>query len=162
MEKVTSGGQDVPFIQEDKKEDASFYVVMPEAMAKGSAHELRIEYAGDKVVHKAGGGNFTVDARESWYPNVNTFRDHAPYDLTFKVPKQYTRWSPWATWRSNGRRRILRARTGCPIRRSPSPASISAHTRPRRLPILSRGSSQRGTPTRSRQTSSRPPKTRRR
>jgi aminopeptidase N len=31
-----------------------------------------------------------VDARESWYPNVNTFRDHAKYDLTFKVPKQYT------------------------------------------------------------------------
>ena len=90
VEKVASGGQDVPFIQEDRKEDASFYVVMPEPMAKGSAHELHIEYAGDKVVHKEGGGNFSVGARESWYPNVNTFRDHAGYDLTFRVPKQYT------------------------------------------------------------------------
>jgi len=88
--RVSTGGQDVPFIQEDKKEDASFYVVMPEPMAKGSAHELLIEYTGDKVVHKEGGGNFSVGARESWYPNVNTFRDHARYDLTFKVPKQYT------------------------------------------------------------------------
>ena len=34
VEKVSSGGQDVPFIQEDKKEDASFYVVMPESMAR--------------------------------------------------------------------------------------------------------------------------------
>jgi hypothetical protein len=80
----------VAFIQEEKKEDASFFVVMPEPMAKDSAHELLIEYAGDKVVHKEGGGNFSVGARESWYPNVNTFRDHARYDLTFKVPKQYT------------------------------------------------------------------------
>jgi hypothetical protein len=88
--RVSTGGQDVPFIQEEKKEDASFYAVMPEPMAKGSAHELLIEYTGDKVVHKEGGGNFSVGARESWYPNVNTFRDHARYDLTFKVPKQYT------------------------------------------------------------------------
>jgi hypothetical protein len=88
--RVTTGGQEIPFIQEDKKEDPAFYVVMPEAMAKGSAHEVLIEYAGDKVVHKEGGGNFSVGARESWYPNVNTFRDHARYDLTFKVPKQYT------------------------------------------------------------------------
>jgi len=88
--RVSTGGLDVPFIQEEKKEDASFYVVMPEPMAKDSAHELLIEYAGEKVVHKEGGGNFSVGARESWYPNVNTFRDHARYDLTFKVPKQYT------------------------------------------------------------------------
>jgi len=88
--RVSTGGHDVPFIQEEKKEDASFYAVMPEPMAKGSAHELLIEYTGDKVVHKEGGGNFSVGARESWYPNVNTFRDHARYDLTFKVPKQYT------------------------------------------------------------------------
>jgi hypothetical protein len=90
VERVSSGGPEVPFIQEDRKEDASFYVVMPEPMAKGSAHQLLIEYTGDKVVRKEGGGNFSVGARESWYPNVNTFRDHAKYDLTFKVPKQYT------------------------------------------------------------------------
>jgi hypothetical protein len=88
--RVSSGDKEVAFIQEDRKEDASFYVVMPEPMAKGSAHQLLIEYTGDKVVHKAGGGNFSVEARESWYPNVNTFRDHARYDLTFRVPKQYT------------------------------------------------------------------------
>ena len=88
--RVTSGGREIAFIQEDRKEDGSFYVVMPEGMAKGSAHQVVVEYSGDKVVRKEGGGNFAVGARESWYPNVNTFRDHARYDLTFKVPKQYT------------------------------------------------------------------------
>ncbi|HEY1339903.1 MAG TPA: M1 family aminopeptidase [Bryobacteraceae bacterium] len=90
VSRVSVGGQDVPFIQEDKKDDPGFYVVMPQPMERGAALDLLIEYAGDKVVHKEGGGNFSVGARESWYPNVNTFRDHAKYDLTFKVPKQYT------------------------------------------------------------------------
>ena len=63
---------------------------MAKPMGAESQHELTIEYQGDKVVHKEGGGNFSVGARESWYPNVNSFHDHARYDLTFRVPKQYT------------------------------------------------------------------------
>src|SRR5262249_50847862 len=87
---VSMGGKEVDYIQEDKKEDGALYVILPEAMKPGAAGDLRLEYAGDKVVHKEGGGNFSVGARESWYPNVNTFRDHAKYDLTFRVPKRYT------------------------------------------------------------------------
>jgi hypothetical protein len=88
--RVSSGGQDVMFIQEPVREDGSLYVVMPQPMPRGCSHELLIEYLGDKVVHKAGGGNFSVGARESWYPAVNSFHDHALYSLVFKVPKQYT------------------------------------------------------------------------
>ena len=87
---VKSGGRDIAFIQEDRREDGTFYVILPQPMPKGSTHQLVIEYQGDKVVHKAGGGNFSVGARQSWYPSVNSFRDHAPYRLVFKVPKQYT------------------------------------------------------------------------
>jgi hypothetical protein len=87
---VKAGGQDVPFIQEDRKADGSFYVVMPQAMAAGSEHALNIEYQGDKVLRKAGSGNFYVGARTSWYPSVNSFLDRARYDLTFKYPKGYT------------------------------------------------------------------------
>jgi len=97
VSRVSSAGQDIPFIQEGRREDASFYVVMPQPMERGSEHELAIEYEsekgallGDRVVTNAGGGNFSVGARESWYPSLNSFRDHAQYDLTFKVPKQYT------------------------------------------------------------------------
>ena len=97
VSKVEIGGKEVPFIQEGRREDASFYVVMPEAMPRGSEHELSIDYEsekgallGDKVIVNEGGGNFAVGARESWYPSMNAFRDHAMYDLTFHVPKQYT------------------------------------------------------------------------
>lgn len=87
---VTADGQETAFIQEDKKDDAGLYAVLPKPLEQGSTHELVIQYEGDQVVRKAGGGNFAVGARESWYPNVNTFHDHARYDLTFRVPKKYT------------------------------------------------------------------------
>jgi hypothetical protein len=88
--RVTADGAETAFIQEDKKNDAGFYVILPKPLEQGSTHEFAIEYTGDKVVRKQGGGNFAVGARESWYPNVNTFHDHATYDLTFRVPKSYT------------------------------------------------------------------------
>jgi hypothetical protein len=88
--RITSGVKEIPFIQQEWREDSSLYAIMPEPMARGSMHDVLIEYQGDRVIHKAGGGNFSVGARESWYPNLNTFRDHSAYDLIFKVPKQYT------------------------------------------------------------------------
>lgn len=87
---VRMGSESVPFIQEDRKDDGSFYVVMPQAMAKGQDYSLEIEYAGDKVVRKAGNGNFSVEARTSWYPSLNSFSDQAKYHLTFRAPRQYT------------------------------------------------------------------------
>jgi cytochrome c2 len=45
---------------------------------------------GSKVVGKEGGGNYSVGARDSWYPSLNSFRDHSRYRLTFKAPKRYT------------------------------------------------------------------------
>lgn len=90
VSKVTLDGAETAFIQEDRKDDPYFHVVTEKPLEKGSVHTFVIDYQGDKVVRKAGGGNFSVGARDSWYPNVNSFKDHAPYELTFKVPKQYT------------------------------------------------------------------------
>jgi hypothetical protein len=87
--RVTLAGQEIHFIQEQRKEDGSFYVVLPEAMVKGEEYKVVIEYQGNKVVEDAGGGNFAVGARTSWYPSVNAFNDRATFDLTFKVPNQY-------------------------------------------------------------------------
>ncbi len=87
---VVSDGKEVPFIQEDRKLDGAFYVILENLLKAGGEHHLVITYEGDKVVHKAGGGNFSVGARQSWYPNLNSFHDYAHYDLTFRVPKQYT------------------------------------------------------------------------
>jgi aminopeptidase N len=81
---------EVPYIQEDRKADGSFSVVMPEPMTSGRDYRLVMEYTGDRVIHKSGGGNFSVGARSSWYPCVNAFNDRATYELTFKVPRNYT------------------------------------------------------------------------
>ncbi len=88
--RVTVGEREINFIQEPKKEDGSFYVVWPEPLIKGKQYKLSIEYQGNKVIEDAGGGNFAVGARTSWYPSVNAFNDRATFDLTFKVPSKYT------------------------------------------------------------------------
>jgi len=80
------GGRDLHFIQENRKEDGSFYAVLEQAPGMGKAHEITVEYGGDKVLSDAGGGSYYVGARESWYPNLNGFGEKVLYDLTFKVP----------------------------------------------------------------------------
>lgn len=82
-------GQDLFFIQEDRKQDGSFYAILPTAPAVGQKQTIHVEYSGDKVLQEAGEGSFYVSARSSWYPNLNGFGEHALYDLTFKVPKKY-------------------------------------------------------------------------
>jgi hypothetical protein len=82
-------GQDLYFIQESRKEDGSFYAILPEAPPLGKERSINVEYAGDKVLEEAGEGSYYVSARSSWYPNLNGFGERALYDLTFKVPKKY-------------------------------------------------------------------------
>jgi len=82
-------GHDLSWIQESRKEDGSFYAVLPEAPEAGKEHSITIEYSGDKVLEEAGQGSFYVGARTSWYPNLNGFGERAIYDLTFKVPHRY-------------------------------------------------------------------------
>lgn len=81
---------EVSYVQERRKDDSGFYVILPEGTVKDRVYELTMEYLGNKVLEDAGGGNFAVGARTSWYPSVIAFNDRATFDLTFKVPKQYT------------------------------------------------------------------------
>jgi hypothetical protein len=82
-------GKNLYFIQESRKDDGSFYVILPEAPAVGKETSVTIEYAGDKVLEAAGDGSFYVRSRTSWYPNLNGFGEHTYYDLTFKIPRKY-------------------------------------------------------------------------
>jgi hypothetical protein len=88
--RVTEDDREINFIQEPRKEDGTFYVIWPEALVKGQQYKLKIEYQGNKVIEDAGGGNFAVGARTSWYPSANAFNDRATFDITFKVPNRYT------------------------------------------------------------------------
>lgn len=82
-------GQNLYFIQESRKEDGSFYAILPQAPPVGKELSINVEYAGDKVLEQAGEGSYYVGARTSWYPNLNGFGERALYDLTFKVPRKY-------------------------------------------------------------------------
>ncbi len=86
---VDDQAQDIYYVQESRKEDGSFYVILPRATEAGKQYSITVQYEGDKVLESAGDGSFYVRARTSWYPNLNGFGEHALYDLTFKVPKKY-------------------------------------------------------------------------
>lgn len=81
--------KDLFFVQESRKADGSFYVILPEPMQTGEEYSVNVEYSGDRVITKAGNGSFYVRAREAWYPSLNDFNDKAVYDLTYKIPKRY-------------------------------------------------------------------------
>lgn len=78
----------LPFVQEAAKEDADPAVVFPEPLATGDVVTLKLVYKGDEVLENAGGGNYSVGRRSSWYPNLGTFTDLATFDLTYRVPKK--------------------------------------------------------------------------
>ena len=86
---VDDHAQDIYYVQESRKEDGSFYVILPQAPEAGKQYSITVQYEGDKVLESAGDGSFYVRARSSWYPNLNGFGEHSLYDLTFKVPKKY-------------------------------------------------------------------------
>jgi hypothetical protein len=82
-------GKELYFIQENRHQDGSFYAIFPQGLERKTEHSITIEYSGDKVLTKAGNGSYYVQARESWYPNLNGFNERALYDLTYKVAKKY-------------------------------------------------------------------------
>jgi hypothetical protein len=87
----TEDAQMLPFIQEDKNDDADFAVILPKPLLKGEHSKLTTEYEGKEAVTNEGGGNYFPNpgARVNWYPNNRSagLGEYASYDLTFRVPK---------------------------------------------------------------------------
>jgi hypothetical protein len=79
-----------PFIQENADEDSDAAVVFPAALKAGAKYLLKVAYhgVGKRVLRESGDGNFTVGARDSWYPNVGAFTDLADFELTFRTPQK--------------------------------------------------------------------------
>ena len=79
-------GEPLQFIQEDKKEDADFAVILPRALNKNDKYTITTTYSGKDAVSNEGNGNYFPIARLNWYPNT-TFGDYAEYHMTFRTPK---------------------------------------------------------------------------
>ena len=85
-------GRDLDFVQESKNEDADFGVIFPEPLEGGKTFKLTIEYGGGDALIDAGGGNFFLVPRLTWYPNNEgtAFGDRATFDVTYHYPKGKT------------------------------------------------------------------------
>ena len=83
------GGQPLEFIQEDKNDDADFYVILPKALAQGEKYTITTAYDGKGAVQNTGSGNYYPVARENWYPaNAGaSLGDYSNYHLIFRIPK---------------------------------------------------------------------------
>jgi len=88
-EGATPNWTPVPWIQEKADEDDDAAVVFPQPLKAGEKYLLKIVYGGRDVLTDAGDGNYTVGARQSWYPNFGTFDDVATFDLTFRFPQKF-------------------------------------------------------------------------
>jgi hypothetical protein len=86
---VTESGQQLTFIQEDKKDDPDLFVILPKALASGEKLTFTTTYSGKEAVSNEGGGNYYPIARMNWYPNNAdmSFGEFSSYDLTFRIPK---------------------------------------------------------------------------
>jgi len=86
---TTESGQQLAFVQEEKKEDPDFLVILPKAMGKGDRSTIITSYDGKEAVSNEGGENYYPIARLDWYPNNASvsFGEFADYDLTFRIPK---------------------------------------------------------------------------
>ena len=86
---VTSDGQPLSFIQEDKKEDAQFAVILPKALAAGESYTITSTYSGNDAVINEGQGNYFPVSRENWFPSNPGAEvgEYVSYDMTFRIPK---------------------------------------------------------------------------
>ena len=64
-------GKTIDFIQEGVKQDAELSLILPQATVKDREYTAEMDYEGNKVVSKEGSGNYSVGARENWYPAVS-------------------------------------------------------------------------------------------
>ena len=81
--------QPLSFIQEDKNDDADFWVILPHPLSLGERYTIMTTYDGKDAIESEGGGNYYPIAREDWYPNGvgSAFGQYVTYDMTFRIPK---------------------------------------------------------------------------
>lgn len=86
---VGPDGHSLPFVQEDKNDDADFCVILPKALAQGQEYTITTTYGGKDAVENEGSGNYYPVARENWYPGkaAAAFGDDSSFDMIFRIPK---------------------------------------------------------------------------
>jgi len=81
---VIWNGVEIPFVQESRSHDGTFYLQPPEALMKSRTYTAIFEYAGGEIVQSRFGG---VPPGRVWYPTPDGPSSRATYDLTFRIPQ---------------------------------------------------------------------------
>ena len=82
-------GEPLDFVQEDKKLDPDFGVILPAAAKAGDTLRLLTVYGGKDALRADGSNTFYLlpGARDSWYPSEPGYGDFANFHMTFRIPK---------------------------------------------------------------------------
>jgi hypothetical protein len=93
---VTLDGDPLPFVQEARRHDGSFYLQFPQALARNAAHEVVFQYGGGQYIQESVPYSYTTGQRiplinplRPWYPRVDA-TSRARFDLTFHVARNMT------------------------------------------------------------------------
>jgi hypothetical protein len=89
VSRVSVEGHEIPYIQESRKQNGSFYVTLPEALVKDRVYQAVFEYQGDQIIRNFGGRVFAIKPRLAWYPRTGP-TTRATYDITFLAPRGLT------------------------------------------------------------------------
>ena len=86
-----ASNQALPFIQEDKKEDPDFTVILPSPLTAGERYTVVTTYEGKEAVTNEGNGNYFPVARQNWFPNnISPAGEYSQYSVVYRIPKGMT------------------------------------------------------------------------
>jgi hypothetical protein len=83
-------GTPLDFIQEEKRDDPEFAVILPTGAKRGSTIHILTQYGGPGALRHDGDGMYYLmgAARDSWYPGgFSSLGDFANFHMTFHLPK---------------------------------------------------------------------------
>jgi len=86
---VTFDGVSIPFIQEARHHDGSFYLQFPEKLPGNGTHEVIFNYSGGEYFKDLSQRVLWVQPLRPWYPRVDAV-SRALFDMTFRVPHGMT------------------------------------------------------------------------
>ena len=87
----SESGAPLDFVQEDKKLDPDFGIILPAGAKAGDTLRLLTVYSGKDALRADGNNTYYLmpGARETWFPSGQTdFGDFATFHMTFHIPKQ--------------------------------------------------------------------------
>lgn len=88
VSRVLWDGREIPFVQEGRSQDGSFYLQMPETLVKDRSYAVTFEYRGGEILQsKFDRSYLRVPLRRLWYPLPAGSATRATYDLIFRMPR---------------------------------------------------------------------------